>query len=437
MSPRILVVEDDAIIARDIRAILLDLGYLVPAMATSGAAAIDEVERHRPDLILMDVHIRGAIDGIETARRVRERWMTPVVYLTSYSDDATVQRAKTTGAYGYVLKPFTDRDLRTAIEVALQKHEIETRLSERERWFATTLKAITDAVIAVDETGRITFMNSAAEILTGLTTVDALGRSAIVDPGPVLDLFAADLTTRLAAADTPLARALSGETVHQAELFVRSVGVPAGAWHSINASPVSDASGGLQGAVVVSRDITNLRALIDKLEHAVIRDELTGLLNRRGFQSHALQVLALANRALRPLALIYIDLNGMKTINDELGHAAGDQALVQTAALIRKTFRASDVLARLGGDEFAVLSPDYAEDDEGATIHQRFRKELNDVRSQRERSFQLSASLGVTVYSPKEGLRTMEQLIADADAKMYEAKQRRRIEGTQKIPTVP
>ena len=437
VSSRILVVEDDAIIARDIRATLAELGYAVTATVASGGAAIDVVESERPHLILMDVHIRGPLDGIETAARIRERWPTPVVYLTSYSDDATIQRAKKTGAYGYVLKPFTDRDLRTAIEVALQKHEIEQRLAERERWFATTLKAISDAVIAVDTAGCITFINAAAETLTGLAAADALGRSAIADSTPVLDLFRADRTTRVATEDMPIVRALAGETVHQAEMFVRAPGALEGRWHSINASPVFEPNGATGGAVIVSRDITELRHAIEQLERAAVRDDLTGLLNRRGFQDRATQALSLANRTARPLALIYIDLNGMKTINDRFGHAAGDRALVEMAELMRRTFRTSDVLARLGGDEFAVLAPEYTQEDEGATVHVRFRRELNKQRHEAERPFELSASLGVTIYDPRYGLRTMEQLVEDADAKMYAAKQRRRVEGTQRMEKLP
>ena len=363
MSARILIVEDDAIIARDIRTTLQDLGYSVVAVVASGEAAMSAITSTRPDLVLMDIHIQGPVDGIETAAGIREAHATPVIYLTSYSDDITVQRAKSTGAYGYVLKPFTDRDLRTAIEVALEKHEIERRLAERERWFATTLRVITEAVIAVDASGSITFMNPAAEALTGLAVADALGQSAIADSARLLNLFLADGVTPLPANEMPISRALAGESVSQVGLFVRAAGAPEGRWHSINASPVRDPDGTVRGAVTVSRDITDLRRAVEQLERAVVRDELTGLLNRRGFQDQAMRALSLANRTTRPLALIYIDLNGMKAINDQLGHAAGDRALVETAELMRRTFRVSDVLARLGGDEFAVLAPEYTEDD--------------------------------------------------------------------------
>ncbi len=433
MTARILVVEDEAIIARDVCATLTELGYQVLAPVATGAAAIAAVTRDSPDLVLMDIHLKGAIDGIEAAAQIRQhRRVTPVIYLTSYADDATIQRAKATAAYGYVLKPFTDRDLRTAIEVALEKREIEARLSARERWFATTLHAITDAVIAVDAAGAISFMNAAAERLCGARAED----DGVIDVARLLEVAASDEGPSLPVDETPLLCALRGQVTRQADLFIRVTGRPGG-WHSINASPVHDDDGRICGAVMVSRDITDLRQAIARLEQAAVRDELTGLLNRRGFHDRAAHALALAERTRRPLALIYIDVNGLKAINDELGHPVGDLALVETAGLMRRTFRASDILARLGGDEFAVLACDYADDLDGAAIRRRFHANVKAWRLAARRAYPLSASLGITVYDPQGEPRTMAQLIAEADAKMYIAKERRRPRSSRPLDSLP
>jgi CheY-like chemotaxis protein len=115
----ILVVEDEAIIARDIQATLLRLGYVVPPPVACCEDALRAVIAHRPDLVLMDIRIQGEVDGIETAARIRDAHGTPVVYLTSYSDATTIATAKASGASGYLLKPFRDHDLRSAIELAL------------------------------------------------------------------------------------------------------------------------------------------------------------------------------------------------------------------------------------------------------------------------------------------------------------------------------
>lgn len=116
----ILVVEDEAIIARDIQATLQRFGYLVPPPVNSCEAAMSSLALHHPDLVLMDINIQGGVDGMETAARIRDSFRTPVIYLTSYSDRTTMATAKATGASGYILKPFRARDLSVAIEAALK-----------------------------------------------------------------------------------------------------------------------------------------------------------------------------------------------------------------------------------------------------------------------------------------------------------------------------
>lgn len=128
--PKILVVEDEAVIAMDIEDRLERMGYEVVGNATNGEQAIKLAERHRPDLALMDIHIRGDRDGIEVAAIVAERFDIPCVFLTAYSDEATIQRAIRTQANGYLLKPFQDREMRATIELALTKHNTSRQLAE-------------------------------------------------------------------------------------------------------------------------------------------------------------------------------------------------------------------------------------------------------------------------------------------------------------------
>jgi PAS domain S-box-containing protein len=174
-SARILVVEDEGIVAEEIRSRLKKLRYEA-AVASSGEEAIKKAEETRPDLVLMDIRLRGDIDGVEAAQEIRARFDIPVVYVTAYTDEATLQRAKTTEPYGYILKPFEDKELRTSIEVALYKHNIERRLRESERWLATTLRSIGDAVITTSAKGQVLFMNPVAEALTGWKDKEALGK---------------------------------------------------------------------------------------------------------------------------------------------------------------------------------------------------------------------------------------------------------------------
>ena len=166
-TPRILIVEDESVVALDLRSRLAALGYDVCGAAARGEEALAYVDAGHPDLVLMDIRLKGAMDGIAAADEVRRRWRIPVVYLTAYADDSTLQRAKITEPFGYVLKPFEDRELKSAIEMALYKHAAEQRLRDSEQRYATTLRSIGDGVIATDRHGCVTLLNPVAETLTG------------------------------------------------------------------------------------------------------------------------------------------------------------------------------------------------------------------------------------------------------------------------------
>ena len=164
---KILLVEDESIVARDIKNMLLILGYDVLQVLSTGQEAIKQTQKLMPDLVLMDVMLEGKIDGIEAAHRIYKDLDIPVVYITAFVDEKTMERAKRTEPFGYIVKPFEERELQTSIEIALYKYQMEVQRREREQWLATVLKSIGDAVIVTDEKGQITFMNPLAEKLTG------------------------------------------------------------------------------------------------------------------------------------------------------------------------------------------------------------------------------------------------------------------------------
>ncbi|MDP7741609.1 MAG: response regulator, partial [Lentisphaeria bacterium] len=172
----IVIVEDEPIVAMDIKRCLKQLGYQVAAVAASSEDAVQQVVDNRPDLVLMDIRLKGDIDGIETAWRVRQRFNVPIVYLTAHSDPETLERAKFTEPYGYILKPYEDRDLHTTIEMALHRFHKVTEIVDNERSLKMILRSIGDAVIATDSYGYVTYMNAVAEVVTGLRRSDAVGR---------------------------------------------------------------------------------------------------------------------------------------------------------------------------------------------------------------------------------------------------------------------
>ena len=140
-NAQILVVEDEIIVAKDIQNTLINVGYAVPAVASSGAEAIEKAADTRPDLILMDIRLKGDIDGVQAAQQIRALFDIPVIYLTAYADYETLQRAKITEPYGYIVKPFAEKELHAGIEMALNKHKGERKLRESERPLVTAREA--------------------------------------------------------------------------------------------------------------------------------------------------------------------------------------------------------------------------------------------------------------------------------------------------------
>jgi PAS domain S-box-containing protein len=173
----ILIVEDSFIVAFHLRKTLEKEGYLVAGSEASGEEALLFLEKNRPDVVLMDIMLNGQMDGIETARTIRSRFNLPVIYLTALSDRETIQRAKITEPFGYLTKPFEERELFTAIEIALYKHEIESRLRQSEEKYFSTVKSISDAVVVIDEQYRVVYMNPVAEMQTDSTLNESNGQS--------------------------------------------------------------------------------------------------------------------------------------------------------------------------------------------------------------------------------------------------------------------
>jgi PAS domain S-box-containing protein len=263
MKVRIVLVEDENIVAMEIKDLLQGLGYVVCAEASSGEEAIRKAAETNPDLVLMDIRLKGNVDGIEAAQRIRTRFEIPVVYLTAYTDEVTLQRAKLTEPFGYLVKPFEERELHTVIEMALYKHRMESRLKERERWLATVLRSIGDAVIATDDKGLVTFMNPVAEALTGYKGGDSLGREAA-------DVFRiVDEQSRLPK-ESPIGMILDeGHAVVSRKTALLVIGLETEVSIEYSAAPIQDDQGNVAGVVLVFRDVTERR----QMEMALIHSE--------------------------------------------------------------------------------------------------------------------------------------------------------------------
>ncbi|MDL1981091.1 MAG: PAS domain S-box protein [Deltaproteobacteria bacterium] len=258
-NSRILIVEDEGIIAKDIQSTLNRSGYSVIGIASSGEEAIKKAMEIHPDLVLMDIVLEGAMDGVEAAEHIRDHFDIPVVYLTAYSDDTTLQRAKITEPFGYILKPFQEKELYTTIEMALYKHTMQRKLKESEQWLATTLKSIGDAVIATDTGKLITFMNPVAEALTGWKQEEAIGK-------PLKDVFKIINEKTGKQADDPVAKVLMegvivGLANHTVLIAKDGTKKPV----DDSSAPIRDDKGKIIGVVLVFRDISERKIAVEQL----------------------------------------------------------------------------------------------------------------------------------------------------------------------------
>lgn len=174
---KILVVEDESIVAKDIQQTLIRLGYDVPATASSAPNAYAKLEEHEPDLVFLDIKLKGEQDGIHVAEHIREKYDIPVIFLTSFVDKNTLDRAKVTEPYGYLVKPFNESDLQTTVEMALYKFKKDLQSRENERRFANALTTVDEAILITDMECRVTFLNPKAENITGFGNASAQGMS--------------------------------------------------------------------------------------------------------------------------------------------------------------------------------------------------------------------------------------------------------------------
>lgn len=268
----ILIVEDEGILAIGLKKKLEKLGYNVLAIASSGEEAVELAAMYSPDLILMDIVLKGRMDGTEAADKILSTLEVPVIYLTAYFDEETVKRAKMTEPFGYLIKPYNDRELQIAVEVALYKHAME-KLRESHHWLETVLRSIGDAVIATDKEGRLIFLNRSAENITGWIQNAAVGKN--LDEVFVI----VDEVTRHPVNDL-LSNALSENTVVASRgdnLLITTDGkeIPI----DCAASPITDTQGNIMGVVLILKDLTLQRVaeIESKIRETAIESSINAL----------------------------------------------------------------------------------------------------------------------------------------------------------------
>ena len=414
---RILVVEDERLVAKHIENMVRGLGYDVAAVEATGEDAVRTALEKLPDLVLMDIMLRGEMDGITASEQIWDQAAIPVVYLTAYADESTLERAKVTEPFGYLLKPFEERELYTAIEMALYKHRMDMRLKERERWLATILASISDGVISTDKEGQVSFMNSMAETLTGRNKADCLGKGLV----EVLNLVGEKTGRKIPISVRNIARKAPWLPADQGLLLLRSDGrLPV----EIGAALIRNEKNDIDGTVLVFRDVTQRKQQELRLNFLAIHDSLTELPNRTLFNDRLTLALAGASRREQKIAVMMLDLDHFKKVNDTLGHSVGDRLLKSVADRLFHFYRKGDTVARFGGDEFMVLLSDVSNVKAAVRAAERTLKAFKKAFDLKDRKIHITASIGIAIH-PGDG-EDAERLTRNADTAMYAAKEESR-----------
>ncbi|MBN3894771.1 MAG: response regulator [Nostoc sp. NOS(2021)] len=267
-NAKILVVEDEAIVAKDLQYRLIKFGYTVPAIASSGEEAINKAVEISPDLVLMDIKLKGSMDGIEAAQEIYKRLDIPVIYLTAYADENTLERAKITEPFGYLLKPFKERELQINIEITLTKHGLERQLKVNKKWLDALLRSISDGVIASDLQELVIFMNPVAENLTGWKQEEACGKNS----SKVFNIANAETHNPI---ESPIIKVLQDGIIVSlpAEtILIAKDGVEIPIDDS--AAPIKDDKDNMIGAVLVFRDITERKRAVEARQKQIEQEQL-------------------------------------------------------------------------------------------------------------------------------------------------------------------
>ena len=378
--------------------------------------AVQRLAMHPFDVILLDLALpdTSGRDAILQLRAYAPR--TSIVLLCDPDDEPFAIQAMETEVQDYLIKGEIEaHELMRALRNAVARRALEDVLYMEQDRAQVTLDSIADAVICTDIQGNISYLNPVAERMTGRSLEEAVGR-------PLMDVFRImDATTGEAAAN-PLVKAIGKN--RPARLPVNCILTrPDG--HKIfiedSIAPIRDRDGLSAGSVLVFRDVTVARALAAHISHLAEHDSLTGLPNRLLLRDRLGQAIMRANPDTDRIALLFLDLDGFKHINDSLGHAVGDKLLQSVAKRLRACIRTPDTVSRQGGDEFVVLLQDVHEPEDAAVAAIRILKAVAEVHSIDKLDLCITASIGVSLY-PEDGLDA-ETLIKNADTAMYQAKE--------------
>jgi diguanylate cyclase (GGDEF)-like protein/PAS domain S-box-containing protein len=419
LSAKILLIENDPAAANEIRAALAGTG--------SGSFEVEWVRRLSEGLarlskkgiaaILLQLSLPDS-DGTGTFDKLFAAAPDIPILILANGNEAIAREAVERGAQDYLLPHRLDYSLPRALRNAIERKAVEDALYLEKERAVVTLNSIGDAVLCTDISGNITYLNLVAETMTGWQREEAIGK-------PLAEVFRIiDGATRKAARD-PMEMAV--EQDRTVGLTVNCVLIRRDGFESTiedSAAPIHDRAGLVIGAVIVFHDVSAARAMSLQMTHSAQYDVVTNLPNRLLLNDRITQAIALARRQSRPIAVLFLDLDRFKYINDSLGHVIGDKLLQSVARRLLSSVRASDTVSRQGGDEFVVLLSEITHPEHAATSARKILLSLNTRHTIGGQDLHIDGSIGISIY-PADG-EDAETLIKNADTAMYHAKEQGR-----------
>lgn len=400
--PRILLIEDNANDALAIKIMLesADFPFKLEKAETL-KSGLDILSEKQIDVILLDLGLPDS-KGLDTFVNLFDEYPdVPIVMYTGLEDEDIAVKALQKGAQDYLVKGKVDSKLLVrAIRYSIERHRLRvelkrmsTELEKSETRFRDLIERSSDGILIVDSDGVIQYVNTVAESIFGRKSNELIDESFefSFEPGETKTI---DILRR------------EGETV-KAEMRVMQTELRDSTFYLVDL-----------------KDITEIVEHVEEkkiLREMTLRDELTGLYNRRGFYTHAEHIIKVSKRNKDNMILFFIDVDNLKSINDTYSHQSGDDALIDTTNIIKKTFRESDIIARFGGDEFVILAR-LVKKSLGEKLSARFKRNLNSHNRKNIRPYKLSLSVGVAQCGSKPNI-SIDDLLKRADESMYKQKQ--------------
>lgn len=430
VRPRVLVVDDEPLILEGMKRLLATRDYEV-VLANGGTEALIAIGKQQFDAILLDLGMPD-LGGNEVLRFVADRSAdTPVIVVSGDSTIDAAIRALRGGAADFVRKPYEPEELLRRLDNTLTRRRLERennhilqRLQQSEKWHRFLVNSSPDFIYTLDSDGRFTFVNDRVESLLGYLSEDLLGQhySKVIHED---DIARAEHVFNERRAGDRNARNIDirlkcNPGVRRPRLMngrCKAVELTATGMYDEDASPFDRRFIGSYG---VAKDVTERKQAEETVHYQAYHDLLTGLPNRALFRDHLGLMLAQAKRNQKPLAVLSLDLDHFKVINDSLGHTIGDEMLLAVGARLRQCLREGDTLARLGGDEFAVLLPTLVSPSDVDHICRKIIQVLSKPVYIKGHEIYISVSIGACV-APDDG-DMIDSLIRQAEIAMYQAK---------------